>query len=674
MKTLFVLFLLIVNTTILAQDPCTDPPAGKALKYFEQSKDTKKYSPEERMELLEKSIEAQIDCMPCLMRKGELLFLQAKRSGADFAVSRQVFEQMIDKCPEFHSEIYYFLGAMYYADKEYEKALVAFEKFLRFPDTDATKFEKDYDKKYKEVEGALPSVKAYAEIYKDPVEFKPIKVAGVSSADDDYLPIISPDGEIMFYTRAMYKQAKGDVAPRMVEEFTWSQRPDINASFDAGKALPKPFNIGDNYGGATISVDNKELIIAKKNPKPKAPQNVDLFSTSYTLSTDEVTGKPVYLWSPLVDLGPSINTDEWEAQPSLSGDGKYLFFVTYRASNMKDGSGNPTHDIYVSKRAEDGSWGVAQPLPPTINTGKQEKTPFMHSDSRTLYFSSDGHIGIGGMDIFYCKMNDDGSFTSPKNIGYPINTEVDELGIVVSSDGELAYFGARNFKDDKGWNVYQFKMPEKAKPEKVLILKGSVKNEGGQPAGSATVEIKYAQSQTTEKIKVNEDDGVYAAVVKLSKKEDVVVSVQGDGVAFNTRIVARKEDPTPPVVAKLNMDAPKEAAEKPVVINDILYATSKATLEEESKIVLNEFASYLKAHPTFLIEIRGHTDNVGDDAKNLALSKERAFEVLTYLSSCGIDAKRMTYNGYGETKPVASNDTEEGRSKNRRTEFVIKKL
>jgi outer membrane protein OmpA-like peptidoglycan-associated protein/tetratricopeptide (TPR) repeat protein len=674
MKTLIFLFSFGFILSLRAQDPCTDVPTGKALKFLEQSRDTKKYDSEQRMELVEKCIEVQSDCMPCLMRKGEMLFLLAKRSNTDFAPAKQVFETIAEKCPEFHSEVYYFLGAMHYADKEYTEALKAFDAFLRFPDTDPGKFERDYDKKYKEVEGALPTVKAYAEIYKDPADFKPVKVSGVSSNDDDYLPIISPDGEIMFYTRAMQKQSKGDVAPRMVEEFTWSLRPDINASFDAGKALPKPFNVGDNYGGATISVDNRELIIARKNPKPKAPQNVDLFSTTYSLTTDEVTGKPVYIWSPLVDLGPSINTDEWEAQPSLSGDGQYLFFVTYRVTNLKDASGNPTHDLYYSKKEPDGSWATAQPLPASINTSKQEKTPFMHSDSKTLYFSSDGHTGVGGMDVFYCKMNDDGSFTTPKNIGYPINSEADELGIVVSSDGELAYFGARNFRGDKGWNVYQFHMPEKARPEKVMILKGVVKNDAGQPGMNASVEIKYAQSQQVEKVKVNLDDGAYAAVVKLSKKEDVVVSVQGEGVAFNTRVIARKEDTALPVVSKLNMEVPKEVAEKPVVINDILYGTSKATLEEESKIVLNEFALYLIAHPTFQIEIRGHTDNIGDDAKNLALSKERAFEVLTYLSSLGVDAKRMSYNGFGKTKPVAANDTEEGRAKNRRTEFVIKKL
>jgi outer membrane protein OmpA-like peptidoglycan-associated protein len=348
--------------------------------------------------------------------------------------------------------------------------------------------------------------------------------------------------------------------------------------------------------------------------------------------------------------------------------------VTYRTANIKDLNGNPSHDLFYSKRESDGSWGQAKPLPGNINTGKQEKTPFMHSDSHTLYFSSDGHLGVGGMDIFHCKMNADESFSAPKNMGYPINTEADELGIVVSSDGELAYFGAKNFGEDKGWNVYEFKMPEKAKPEKVMILKGAVKDDAGAPAQQASVEVKYAQSNTRENIKVNNDDGTYAAVVKLDKKEDVMVSVKGEGVTFNTHVVITKDQSTPPVVAKLNMDAPKEKQDAPIVINDILYASGRAELEGRSKIILNEFAQYLIEHPNITIEIRGHTDGQGDDARNLALSKERAFEVLSYLVSQGVQAKRITCNGYGETKPVATNDTEEGRAKNRRTEFVIKKM
>jgi len=673
MRCIALLLFSLFSLSLFAQDGCVYEASSKITKLIDQSKDTKKYEANERLAFLDKALEEDPNCLPCLFRLGELEFLRAKRSGASFEPAKLRFEKIAEICPEYHSEQWYYLGAMQYADKEYEKAEESFNKFLRFPDSDPSKFEKDYQKKYEEVEEALKSVKQYAEIYKEKIDFQPKKVYGVSSGDDDYLPLISPDGEIMFFTRKKFKQAKGDYETKMVEEFTWCKRPDINQQFNNGEALPDPFNLGDSYGGATVSVDNKEMIVAKKNPKGTNPQNIDLFSTRYEKTTDKF-GQTVYVWSELTDLGSAINTDNgWEAQPSLSGDGQFLFFAAVREGCMKDANGNFSHDLFYSQRQADGSWSVAKPLPGNINTKGQEKAPFMHSDSRTLYFSSNGHIGVGGMDLFHCKLNDDGTFTTPKNIGYPINNEEDQLGIIVASDGDVAYFGANKFNGEKGWDIYEFKMPEKAKPERVAIMKGSVSNTDQTPVQNASVEIKYAQSGTSEKVKVNSDDGSYAAIVKLEKKEDVLLNVSGDGIAFNSRIVSRKEDTKAPVVLKLNMEVQQDVENTPFVINDIVYTTNKAEIQEESKLILASFADYLKANPALEIEIRGHTDNVGNDQNNMALSADRAFEVLNYLASLGVEGARMSAKGFGETKPIADNNTDEGRAKNRRTEFVIKK-
>jgi outer membrane protein OmpA-like peptidoglycan-associated protein len=206
-----------------------------------------------------------------------------------------------------------------------------------------------------------------------------------------------------------------------------------------------------------------------------------------------------------------------------------------------------------------------------------------------------------------------------------------------------------------------------------MVLKGTVKNDEGNPPADAQVEIKYAQSGEKEKIQINSDDGTYAAIVNLNKKEDVVVSVQGEGLAFNSRVIARKSDTHPAVVTKLNMDVPEEKPDKPFEIHDIIYTTGSASIEEDSKLILDEFADYLKLHTELKINILGHTDNIGDPKSNLALSKERAYEVLKYLASKGVDGARMKYEGYGDSKPRASNDSEEGRKLNRRTEFVIQK-
>jgi len=675
--SLSIIFSFVINHCN-AQEGCEFTPSSKVQKLLDNSFDTKKYKTEERTEFLEKALDEAPNCLPCLKRLGEIEFRVAKRGGS-FSSAKSRLEKLVELCPEYHSEPYYILGAMAYADKEYEKAEEYFEKFLRFPADDPSKFEKDYDKNYAEVQEALPSVKAYAVIYadKDKIKFAPTKVTGVSSNEDDYLPMISPDGEVMFYTRTVFKQAKGDYTSQKLEEFSWSKRPDINSTFDNGAPLTKPFNMGTNCGGATISVDNRELIVAMKNPVKDNPQNIDLFSTRYEVYTND-KGERAYRWGELISLGENINTpDGFEGQPSLSGDGKTLFFAGVRPECMKvttgPMAGQYSHDIFYSSKQADGSWSKAKLLPGNINTSGHDKSPFMHSDSHTLYFSSDGHLGVGGYDIFYCKMNPDGTFTEPKNFGVPINTEADELGIVVTSDGDLAYFGARNFQGSKGWDVFQFEMPEKAKPEKVMILKGLVKNKEGEPAQNAKVQINYTESKEKEEIAVNDDDGTYAAVVKMKRDENVTLSVEGEDIAFNSRLVMKKGQDLP-VVTKVNLETATTEIGKPFVINDIYYSTNKADIEEDSKIILDAFAEYLVAHPKFEIEISGHTDNVGDDKSNLALSTERAFEVMTYLTGKGVAAKRMTYKGYGESQPVGDNNTSEGKAKNRRTEFVIRKM
>jgi outer membrane protein OmpA-like peptidoglycan-associated protein/tetratricopeptide (TPR) repeat protein len=667
-----IISMVLLSILTRAQDDCNYTPTGKIQKLLDQSFDMKKYETNERIEFLEKALDEDPKCTPCLMRLGEIEFKVAKRGGS-FASSKQHFLQLDELCANYHSEVYYHLGAMCYADREYDKALTYFEKFLRFPDTDPAKFEKDYQKKYGEVEEALKSVKAYAEIYRDAIEYTPARVNGVSSPTDDYLPLISPDGEIMFFTRTISKQAKGDVAPRTYEHFSWCKRPDINTAFDEGSALPEPFNQGANCGGATITVDNRELIVAMKNPNPKNPDNIDLFATRYNLVTNDV-GQKIYQWGPLESLGELVNTpDGFEGQPTLSGDGKTLYFVGVRPECIKDASGNFSHDIFYTKRAKNGVWGQAKPIEGGINTPGQEKGPFMHSDSKTLYFASDGHIGVGKMDLYFCKMKDDGGINEIKNIGFPINSEADELGIVVTSDGELAYFGAKNFQNNKGWDVYEFKMPEKAKPEKVMVVKGQVKTTSGEPPAQAKVEINYTESKQKEEVDVNTDDGTYAAVVKVSRNENVTLSVEGDDIAFNSRVIAKKDDPAP-VVTKLNMETREAKANETFVINDIYYTTNSADIEERSKIILDAFSEYLMEHPSMVIEISGHTDSRGDDNTNKALSAERAFEVMKYLVDHGVEAKRLSYQGYGESKPVGDNNTDDGRALNRRTEFVIKKM
>jgi outer membrane protein OmpA-like peptidoglycan-associated protein/tetratricopeptide (TPR) repeat protein len=668
-------FSAIAGMQALAQNECTFEPSAKAQKLLDKAADKKKYNSEERAAFYEEILEIEDNCHLCHFELGSSAFKRAKHSGGGFNQAQFHLEKLSEKCEEYHASQWYYLGAIHYAEQRYPEALAAFEKFLKFPDDDASKFDRDYDKKCEEVRDAIPFISFHRDFNKN-IDLIKIKVVeGVSSSADDYLPALSPDGELMFFTRRMEKKAKGDLVTRLVEEFTWSKRGDLNATFDGGDALPPPFNQGDSYGGASISVDNKELFIARRNPVAGNPENIDLFVTRYTYGFDDAQGKNAYTWAELENLGASINTDMgWESQPSLSGDGKTLYFATVRENSAPDANGNPSSDIFYSERQADGSWSEAKSIGAPVNTSANEKAPYMHSDSKTLYFSSDRQPGGGGFDIWYTRQLEDGSWTAPKNIGAPVNTPEDEHGMIVSADGEEAFFASKRRDGVRGLDIYAFNLPEEARPERVVILKGRVNDSSGAVPSDAKVEIKYVQSKAIEEVAVSADDGVYAAVVHVARGEDVVVAVSGEGTAFNSHLVVDKEDKVQPAVVAIDVKVERAEQAKSFVIADITYATNSSDISRTSKLILDEFAAYLLANPKITVEIGGHTDSQGSAQSNLALSMDRAFEVKGHLEKQGVSGARITAKGYGHAMPVADNSTAEGRAKNRRTEFTIVKI
>lgn len=589
-----------------------------------------------------------------------------------FAKSEEMFQKALEYCPDFHSNCTYYLGVINYTQKDMDNAIRWFNEFKKFKHEDVNRYSNDHDKRLKDVNEVLSSLESEQELMTNQVPFSPVLVKNVSSKNDEYFPMISPDNELMFYTRKRSQANLGDEMYKnalTVEEFTFSQRPDLNALFNNGEPLKKPFNDGrfTNYGSATLSVDNKEMIICackKEIVYNKDYLNCDLYSTKYERSGD---GGNDFMWTELQNLGPNINTkDGWEAQPSLSADGNTLFYTAARPTTRDN-------DIFVAKRNADGSWGAARPFD-EINTAGKDKSPFLHQDSETLYFvssSTDERKGVGGLDIFYIR-EENGQWSKPINIGYPINSADDELGLFVSTDGKLAYFSSRVGGD---WNIYSFELYEKARPKAVAILKGELKDEEGEPVKDATIEIAYAGSDAVTQVKVNGDDGKYAAVVKVDKPQDVMVTVKKEGHAFDSKLIAKEEfKPDQVVVKGKDLDVKELKVGEAYTINDILYATNSSILNDKSKFILKGFARFLKENPTITVSIQGHTDDVGDDAKNLLLSEDRANGVKAYLISLGVKADRLNAKGYGETMPKVANDSESNRAKNRRTDFVIEKL
>ncbi len=460
----------------------------------------------------------------------------------------------------------------------------------------------------------------------------------------------------------------------MREEFFFSKRADIKSLFDNGNPETAPFNDGsvESYGAATLAVDNKEMIFCACKTEevntsygPQKYKNCDLYSTTYQTGDD---GK--IHWTAFVNLGPAINSpDGWEGQPSLSADGKTLYYTAYRPTTRNN-------DIFVAKRRSDGSWGDGVPFE-HVNTDGKDKSPFLHQDSETLYFVSqvsDTRKGVGGLDIFYIRKDGNGNWTEPKNIGYPINSEADELGIFVSIDGEIAYYSSSERGD---WNIYSFELYEEARPQSVAIVKGDLKDENGEPVKDATIEIAYEGSDEVTEVKVNGDDGKFAAIVKTSKPQDVMVTVKKEGSAFDSKVIAKEEikemkkDPKNVKIEGTELNVKELKVGEAYTINNILYTTNSFELNQRSRFILKGFARFLKENPTISVLIQGHTDDIGDDDKNMLLSDNRAQGVKEYLVSQGVDASRLKAKGYGETEPKVPNTSADNRAKNRRTDFVI---
>ena len=435
--------------------------------------------------------------------------------------------------------------------------------------------------------------------------------------------------------------------------------------------MDAPFNVGPKYGGATISLNNKELYICACN-KNGAYNNCDIFVSHLEfVEKGEVTDTVVFRWSELQNLGPNINGPQtWEAQPSLSADGKTLFFASARPG------GKGSVDIYFSERQPDGSWGKAKNIGFPINTPESDKSPFLHPDGKTLYFVSkvsEYRLGAGEFDIFYTKQDKKtGKWIEPQNIGHPINTEDDEEAIIVTTDGQHAYFSSeRADMGVGGKDIFYFSVPEKAKPDKVVLMRGKVDTEDVQAIKDTKMEVRFKSGDVYEQKIDIDDDGSYVAIANIgSGDEDVVLEIKKEGKAFESKLI-KKEEADVTFFKGENLEIKDIEQGSSHTIEDILFETNSSKIDPSSELVMEAFASWLNANEAINIEIQGHTDDIGAQEDNLALSKDRAFSVMEFLIKLDVSPSRLKFKGYGELQPKYDNDNKENRSKNRRTDFLI---
>lgn len=629
------LLFLCCHSSVYGQKKNICPPTAskKAEKYLEQAREArndKKPFPAIKA-LCEKSLSE------------DSLYADAWKLWGDAAWQARKDEEMvkayiklIELCPDINPDIYYRVADQLFQTKSFEAAIRYYRSFLDFP--------KVKEENARDAEQKITK----AGFMMKPVPFDPKPLSGVCGPDPEYLAIISPDQDLCFFTRRFEEQKKGALTPVSVEKFMISKKSD--GGFERGEPMPWPFNKAgsNNEGGATITIDNRHLFFTvNKNG------NFDIYTS------DESNGS----WSEPSSVGVGVNHPErWESQPCITPDGKKLFFVTIRDSV------NQTSDIYVSTKAADGTWGKAVPMEGNINTEGNEKTPFIHPDNRTFYFSSDRHPGMGGYDIFMSKIQANGSFSSPVNIGYPINTEADELGFFVSTDGRNGYFASNQIKGAGGYDIYSFELPDHARPDKVLFIKGELKGEDDAPPGAASLQLKNANTQEVTEVVYDSVSGRFASVVLFD--DDYILTVKKKGFAYTSSYFS-SADSAGPEPKKVDFRIRRNEKGSTHRLNDILFQTGSAELTRQDQTVLRDFVDYLKENATMKLEVHGHTDNIGNAEQNLMLSEARAKRVYQFLIENGIQSARLSYKGFGMSRPVADNSGEQGRSLNRRTEFVI---
>ena len=484
---------------------------------------------------------------------------------------------------------------------------------------------------------------------KHPVPFEPVNLGeSINSADYEYFPSLTVDGQTLIFTRN-----RRLTSVHFQEDFYISNRK--NDEWLPAVNLGAPVNTDKNEGAQAISVDGQHLFFTGCNRK-SGEGSCDIYYSK------KEGGK----WSPAENLGTPVNTSKWESQPSFSSDGRTLYFSSNRAG------GQGQSDIWYSKLTPEGRWTPPINLGDKINTPGFEESPFIHPDNRTLYFASNGHKGYGEKDIFYSRKNDQGEWTEPQNLGYPINTWEEEIGLIVDANGTKAYFASGRDGGMGKLDILSFDLYEEARPVPVTYMKGIVKNAVTKRPIKARFElIDLETKEVVARSLSDAKDGGF--MVCLPVNRDYALNVSKDGFLFHSEHFALTDTANASKPFIKNVDLSPINYGESVVLRNIFFETGSYDLLPTSSAELDRLVGFLGKNVNMKIEIGGHTDNVGNDSDNKVLSHNRAKAVQQYLVDHGIHPSRLTYNGYGEAKPVADNSTAEGRAKNRRTEFIVLK-
>ncbi|MBS1683539.1 MAG: PD40 domain-containing protein [Bacteroidetes bacterium] len=539
--------------------------------------------------------------------------------------------------PDYQPDVNWQLGMALFNKGDFDEAKKAFQAYR------AQRLTPDREKA---ADNMIRNCDFAKDAIKHPVAFKPINLgSGVNSSEDDLMPALTADEHWLYFTR-LERIGRAHDENIFVSE---------NRNGQWSEAIPVSERVNTlefNEGAHCISPSGKYLFFTSCD-RPNSIGGCDIYFSKRDGNE----------WEPGKNLGPVINTRAKETQPYITGDGRTLYFVSARNGGYGGG------DIYSSTLGDDGRWSEPKNLGPEINTDQEEERPFIHPDGYTLYFTSRGHEGMGGADLFMSRRQADGTWGKAINVGYPINTPGDEIGIYVTTDGHWAYFASEQPDTKGGMDIYKFEMPENLKPYPVSYVKGVVTDkENGRPLATKIQFFDLASGVIYSTASSDGKTGEYLATLPTGK--NYACQIFKEGYLFYSANFSLK-DVKQGGAYIMDIQLEKIKVGSAVVLNNVFFESNSFELKQESRTELNTLIDLMTKNPTLKIEIGGHTDNSGIEKDNEALSTNRAKAVNDYLVSKGISQDRLTYKGYAATKPIADNKTAEGKAKNRRTEFIV---
>ncbi len=535
-------------------------------------------------------------------------------------------------------DAYYYLGNAYLVQKEFSKASKAYKKYIEFLDP-ADTLNANF------VEKQIEACKTAEELMKKPVSHdKTLLGENVNDEGPNFNPVISGDKNTLvfmsglaFYDAIFCSSKDGE---------NWS--PPVNLT-------PQVQSDGNLFTNA-LSFAGDELLLARDDDF-----NSDIYSSKLVDGT----------WTTAAKLNKNINTKYWESHASVSPDGKTLYFT----SNRKDGYGGL--DIYKSEWDETiGDWGPAENLGPTVNTQFNEDTPYITEDGKTIYFSSQGHKNMGGFDIFYSTLDENNQWSKPENLGFPLNTSDDDLHFVPVNNGINGLYtlfdpeGGLGEEDIYWIVIYSNRNPREVDVNGVVTLLDKPEDYDKNLKISV---IDKAEKQTVTVLSADPEDGIFS--YKTKDPGGYQLLFEGEGYQSTTKEITVPYDYS---LAQITVDATLKPEEKKLIIlRTIFFDFDDYSIKESEKTKLDNLTEIMKGNPDLSVEIIGHTDSKGSIAYNKKLSNNRANSTIRYLTGKGVDKKRFTITGAGESIPIAINtrqdgsDCPRGRKLNRRVEIQI---